>query len=432
MLQVLASTWALLFGILLLLVGNGLQGTLLGIRGGIEGFSTFSMSVVMSAYFLGFLGGSQMAPWMIRRVGHIRVFAALGSFVSAILVLYPLVPDPVAWAFFRVLMGFCLSGVYVTAESWLNNSVSNDRRGQALSLYIIVQMAGIVAAQGLMLVADPSGFALFVIPSVLVSISFAPILLTVAPTPAFATTRPMSLGRLWLVSPLGCVGVFIMGGVYSATFGMASVWGSMEGLSVAQISGFVAAIYIGGMVFQYPVGWLSDRVERRWLILIFAALCALASAIGIAAGGHVGALMAAAFLIGGTSNPLYALLLAYTNDRVAGEDMAGVSGGMLFLNGVGAILGPLATGWLMGLIGPAGFFLFLSTLCATMAVYAAWRMTRTSAPPVEGTGRFPPVLPTATPVAVEVAREVFEAAQDAGAEEAGVVPTPDPRGRSAA
>ena len=130
--------------------------------------------------------------------------------------------------------------------------------------------------------------------------------------------------------------------------------------------------------------------------------------------------------------PVYSLLLAYTNDRVAGEDMAGVSGGMLFLNGVGAILGPLATGWLMGLIGPAGFFLFLSTLCATMAVYAAWRMTRTSAPPVEGTGRFPPVLPTATPVAVEVAREVFEAAQDAGAEEAGVVPTPDPRGRSAA
>ena len=160
MIQVLSSAWALLLGMGLLMVGNGMQGTLLGIRGEIEGFSTLQMSFVMSAYFVGFLGGSRMAPGMIRRVGHVRVFAALGSFISAVMILYPTFTDPIAWSIGRIVIGFCFSGVYVTAESWLNNAASNANRGKALSLYMIVQTGGIVAAQGLLLTADPSGFVL--------------------------------------------------------------------------------------------------------------------------------------------------------------------------------------------------------------------------------------------------------------------------------
>lgn len=417
MFQVIMATWALLFGMLLLMVGNGVQGTLLGIRGGIEGFSTFEMSIVMSAYFLGFLGGSRMAPGMIRRVGHIRVFAALGSLVSAILVLYPLFPQAYLWGLGRVVMGFCLSGVYVTAESWLNNAVDNDRRGQALSLYVIVQMAGVVAAQGLLLVGDPSGFVLFVIPSVLVSISFAPILLAIQPTPAFESTKPMSLKELWGVSPLGCVGFFLLGGIFSALFGMASVYGSQAGLSVAQISGFIATIYLGGMLLQYPIGWLSDRMDRRQLILAAAAIAAVAAAVAMLMADDYGTLLAAAFIIGGMSNPLYALLLAYVNDHLDYDDMAAASGGLIFINGIGAIAGPLITGWIMGVVGPEGFFLFLTVICTTLTLYAAWRMTQTSATPVDETVSYAPVLPTATPVAMEVAQEVFiEAAQEAEAE----------------
>ena len=168
MIRFAISAWALLLGMMLLMIGNGLQGTLLGVRGEIEGFSTFQMSLVMSAYFVGFLGGSRMAPEMIRRGGHVRVFAALASFISAVLILYPTFADPWAWTVGRVVIGFCFSGVYVTAESWLNNAATNETRGQALSLYMMVQMAGIVAAQGLLVVADPSGYVLFVIPSVLV------------------------------------------------------------------------------------------------------------------------------------------------------------------------------------------------------------------------------------------------------------------------
>ena len=157
MISVLSSSWALLLGMMLLMVGNGLQGTLLGVRGAIEGIPTFEMSLVMSAYFLGFLGGSRLAPEMIRRVGHVRVFAALASFISAVLILYPLMPNTLAWILGRVMIGFCFSGVYVTAESWLNNSASNENRGQALSLYMIVQMVGVVSAQGILVLADPSG-----------------------------------------------------------------------------------------------------------------------------------------------------------------------------------------------------------------------------------------------------------------------------------
>ncbi|MCK4712482.1 MAG: MFS transporter, partial [Marinosulfonomonas sp.] len=207
MLQVLKSSWALLLGMMLLMVGNGLQGTLLGVRGGLEGFSPFTMSIVMSGYFVGFLGGSRATPELIRRVGHVRVFAALASFISAVLILYPAIPHPVAWALGRVVIGFCFSGVYVTAESWLNNSATNENRGKALSLYMIVQMAGIVTAQGLLATGDPSGYNLFVISSVLVSISFAPILLSISPTPAFDTTKPMSLRKLYHLSPLSCVGM---------------------------------------------------------------------------------------------------------------------------------------------------------------------------------------------------------------------------------
>ena len=272
MLLVMQGSWALLLGMLFLQLGNGLQGTLLGVRGELEDFSTFEMSVVMSAYFVGFLGASKLVPDLIRRVGHVRVFAALASFISAILILYPLLVNPWVWTGGRVIIGFCFCGVYITAESWLNNAATNENRGQLLSSYMVVQMAGIVAAQLLLLIGDPSGFELFVLISVLVSISFAPILLSITPTPAFETTKPMSIKELFSTSPLGCVGMFFLGGIFSAQFGMAPVFGTSAELSLPQISIFVAAFYIGAMVFQFPVGWLSDRMDRRILIVATSAI----------------------------------------------------------------------------------------------------------------------------------------------------------------
>lgn len=409
--QVLKSAWALLLGILLLMIGNGLQGSLMGIRGAIEEFSTAELSVITSAYFIGFLFGSRMTPELIRRVGHIRVFAALGSFISAVLILYPTITEPWAWVLLRILFGFSFSGVYVTAESWLNNAATNETRGKALSLYMIVQMSGIVISQMLLNVADPAGYVLFVIPSVLVSLSFAPILLSVTPTPAFETTKAMSLKELFGVSPTGIVGMFVMGMIFAAQFGMASVYGTEADLSVAQISIFVSAIFLGGMVCQYPFGWLSDRMDRRVLILVAAAVGGLASVMGAAFGGSFEMLLVAGFLIGGMSNPLYALLIAYTNDYLGTENMAAASGGLIFVNGLGAIMGPILTGWAMSVVGPPGFWAYLAATFAALTLYVLYRMTqRPSAYREEedyDAVTYAPVIPTATPVALEAAQEFY-------------------------
>lgn len=403
MLIVLRHSWPLLLGIMLLMVGNGIQSTLLGIRGNIEGFTTFQLSVVMSAYFLGFLFGSRLAPRMIRRVGHVRVFSALGSMISAILVVYPVLPDWVVWAGLRVLIGFAFSGIYITSESWLNNTATNETRGQALSAYMIVQMIGIVSAQVLLNVADPADFTLFVIPSVLVSLAFMPILLAATPSPTFELTQGLSFRELFRISPLGCIGMLLTGGIFSALFGMASVWGAQVGLSVREISIFIGTMYAGGMVAQYPIGWLSDRTDRRKLVfglsLFGAVLMVPATALPIPVIG----LMIVSGLLGAITNPLYSLLIAYTNDYVPKERMAAASAGLLFLNGLGAIFGPLATGWIMGEIGPEGFFLFIGVLFAVMAAYAAWRMTRRTV--AAGSGNFATLAPTATALAVGVAVE---------------------------
>ncbi len=404
--QFLKGAWPLLLGMLLLMVGNGMHGTLLGIRGEAAGFSTFEMSMVMSAYFVGFLGGSRLTPELIRRVGHVRVYAALGSMISAILILFPTMEHPVPWILGRVVMGFCFSGVYVTAESWLNNAASNDTRGKALSIYMIVQMIGIVAAQGLMTVPDSSGFLLFVIPSVLVSISFAPILLSVAPTPAFETTKPMSLKELFQNSPLGVVGMFLLGGVFSAQFGMSAVFATRAGLSLSQLSVFIATFYVGATVFQYPLGWMSDRMDRRVLIMFVAAIGAAGATLGFFAGDNYPMLLVAALFIGGFSNPLYSMLIAHANDFLEYEDMAAASGGLVFVNGVGAIAGPVITGWMMDAVGPSGFFIYVIILLALTGLYAGYRTTRRPAASVEDTGSYTAVMPTASVVAVEVAQEV--------------------------
>ena len=402
---VISTSWPLLLGMLFLMLGNGMQGTLLGIRGSIENFSTFEMSLVMSAYFVGFFGGSKMAPGMIRRVGHIRVFAALGSFISAILILFPSITEPWVWMVLRVAIGFCFSGVYVTAESWLNNAATNETRGKSLSIYLIVQMLGIIAAQGLLVLADPSGYNLFVISSVLVSISFAPILLSVKPTPAFATAKPMTLRQLYAVSPLGCVGMFLLGGIFSAQFGMGAVYASRIGLEISQISLFIATIYVGAVILQYPIGFLSDRMDRRVLILAVAVGGAISAYIGVLFGENFQVLLVVGFMVGGLSNPLYSLLIAYTNDFLELDDMAAASGGMIFINGMGAIAGPLITGWLMDMTGNGGFWLVISALMAILAGYALYRMTQRAAIAVSETGAYVGVSPSASPIAVEAAQE---------------------------
>jgi len=406
MLIILKNAWPLLLGMLLLMLGNGLQGTLLGVRGAYEEFDPQMMSFIMSGYFLGFLLGSRLAPRMIRRVGHVRVFAALGSIISAAFILYAAWPDPYVWMAMRVLVGFSFSGVYVVAESWLNDAATNETRGQALSAYLIVQMMGIVSAQVVLNFADPNGYVLFVIMSVLVSMSFLPILLSVSPAPVFRATKPMTLAQLFKTSPLGCVGTMLLGSVFSIQFGMAAVFGTQINLTVKEISIFVAVIYIGGMLAQYPIGYLSDRMDRRKLIITLTIFASVAMFGGVFIYQSFYVLLALGFVMGGIANPLYSLLIAYTNDYLEPEDMASASGGLIFLNGIGAIGAPVLIGWMMSNWGAGAFFGGMATFFGGIGAYGLYRMTRRASITVGLQTGYTTVMPQSTVVAAEVAQEV--------------------------
>lgn len=422
MFKTLSGVWALLLGIVLIMLGNGMHFTLIGLRGGIEGFSAAELAVVTSAYFLGFLSGARVTPLMIRQVGHVRVFAALGSFMSAGLIAFPLLTEPWAWTVLRILLGFCMSGVYVAAESWLNNAATNETRGKVLSAYMIAQTLGIIGAQGLLTLGDAATPMLFIVASILVSVSFGPILLSATPVPAAEVARAMSMRKLFAGAPLGTVGIFLLGSIYATQTGMGAVFGSQIGMTAAQIALFVAMLFAGALVLQYPIGWLSDRMDRRKLILGASVTGLAFCTLGWATAGGFWFLMISAFFAGGVTTPLYALFLAYTNDSLATEDMPAASGGLVFTFGLGAIVGPLVTGWAMQGLGPFAFWLVLGATFAAIAFYALYRMTQRASTPSMETDSYLGVLPTTSAVVVEAAAtwsaELAEAEREAAAQTA--------------
>jgi MFS family permease len=405
MLYLLRNAWALLLGMLLLMVGNGVQGTLLGIRGSLEGFPPDVMSYLMSAYMLGMLIGSQIAPILISQVGHVRVFAALASLISASFLGFAIFVDPIAWFTLRLLVGFCFSGVYVASESWLNEAASNENRGKAMSVYMIVQTFGILLAQILINFGDPSSFILFAVISVLVSISFAPILLSVSRVPVFTTSKRMSLKELYKASPLGSITMILLGGVNSLLFGMSAVYGSEKGLSIKEISILVGSIYVAGALFQYPVGFISDRIDRRKLIIILASFGLIGVLAGFALSQNYYIVLFAFFIAGGVANPLYSVVIAYTNDYLDMDDMSSAAGGLVFMSGVGGIVLPVLTGQLMNKFGQESLLFILGLTFLTIVVYGLYRSTKRSGLDVELSTAHVSIMPQATNVAVEISQE---------------------------
>ncbi|MEM7527185.1 MAG: MFS transporter [Pseudomonadota bacterium] len=416
MLIVFSQAWALLLGMFMLQVGNGMQGTALSIRGALEGFDPTVMGFVMSGYFVGFFGGAWVTPKLIRRVGHVRVFAALASLISAAFIIYAWAVDPIIWTIMRLMVGLCFSGVYVAAESWLNNRATNETRGQALSAYLICQMLGIVIAQAAIPWGDPRGYELFVIMSVAVSIACAPILLSASPAPVPSVEdRRLSVFELFRISPLGAVGTVFLGAIFACMFGMTAVYGTARGLDETAISAIIAALYFAALVLQFPIGWLSDRVDRRQLI-VGSAVTGVAGCVGMAlAGDTLWALLASAFVIGGVANPLYSLLIAHTNDFMELEDMPAAAGGLIMLNGVGSAGTPILVGALIAGYGPDAFPAFMGLMFTLMAGYGLYRMTVRPATPVDETLPFAAAMPSSSAVVYQ--GYYSEAAEAMAAEE---------------
>ena len=375
MLSIIASMWALLIGIALMQLGIGLYGTLLGIRATMEGFPTLITGVVMSSYFVGFLVGSTTTPMLLRRVGHVRVYAALTSLVSVTVLLHAVLINPYFWGALRLLTGLCCAGLYVVAESWLNNISTNNTRGRILSVYVVVQLMGVAGGQFLLNLADPEGFKLFILISVLISISLVPILLSIAPAPSFSDTTTISLRELVRSSPLGVVAVVGSGMINGAMFGMGAVFAERIGLSLPHVSLFMVSLIVGGIVLQWPIGHLSDHTPRRTVIGVVALMSAgvaLSAATLVSSNSVMLFLLAA--LLGGLTLPIYSLGLALTSDQMTNDQMTAAGSGLMLFNGVGAIFGPLLSGIAMTLVGGKGFFWSIAAMGMCIGLFTFFRM----------------------------------------------------------
>jgi MFS family permease len=404
-LSALRQTWALMLGIALLMLGHGLQGTLLGLRANLEAFPPAVTGVVMSGYYVGLLVGSLRVPTLVARVGHVRVFAALLSLGSTAILFHALFVEPVAWFLMRLMTGYCFAGAFIVAESWLNGSATNETRGSLLSLYMVVQMGFMAAGQFLLNLADPRGFDLFILVSVLISVAAVPMLITAVAAPTVSSSRNIGLLALYRLSPLGVVGIAGVGAANSGLFAMGPVFANQEGLSVASISFFMAAVILGGVAFQVPIGRLSDRMDRRWVIAAVALVTSMVALPPVLL-AHVPpwTLYPGFFLVGGLSLPLYALCVAHTNDFLSPEQMVGASSALILAYGIGAAAGPTLTALTMQMLGPAGYPLFQAVLHNAIGLFALYRMTRRAPAPVEERGTYLP-LPTPSPVVTSLAQE---------------------------
>ncbi|MBS7726170.1 MFS transporter [Pseudomonas lalucatii] len=304
--QTVRSVWPLFFGLGIIGLCIGAQGSLLGIRAELEGFDTLATGLLMSGYYVGFLLGSLRAPAIIQRVGHVRAFAALTALASMTILVHSVLVDPWVWGLMRLLTGFAVSAIYVVAESWLNQAADNRTRGQLLSLYMITMLAGLSAGQFLLNLSDPAGFELFTLISILISLAAIPILITATPMPAFESARPVSIATLYRLAPTGLVGSFLINACYAMVLGMGSVYASRLGMRVEQIALFMALLVLGGMLLQWPLGRLSDSRDRRTVIAASAVAALLFALISAQVGltdNHSHLLLA--LLFGGTCFPCW-------------------------------------------------------------------------------------------------------------------------------
>ena len=373
---------ALLLGIAVLNVGSGALIAIIGVRLSAAGAPSLVIGVITSAYFLGLLGGSVFGARVIDRVGHIRAFAVYAAADAISILLLVIVESLAAWVVLRLVAGYCMAGLTMVAESWLNHRATNVTRGRVLSLYIIVMNGAFAAGPLLLNLGDPAGAGLLVFSGILFVASLLPVALTRTGNPEIGKQARVSLRRLFALSPLGVLGALAIGLVESAVFGLGAVYGEATGLDTARISVFLAVTLGGVLVVQYPIGVLSDRFDREKVILVVAAAAAVAAALIAAAGTPgFGLLLGLGFVTGGLASPLYPLSVAETNDWIEADELVAAGAGLVLAYSVGASVGPLAGALAMEWLGPGGLFAFAAAVLAALAAYALYRVIKGLAKP---------------------------------------------------
>ena len=402
MYNLLKTTWALFFGIAMIMLANGLQGSLIGIRASLEGYSSFAAGIIMTGYYSGFLAGAYFAPKRIKNVGHVRMFAAFASIASISILLHSLHVSFLGWFIMRFITGFCFVGMYTVAESWVNDLSDNEHRGQALSIYMIVSMSGSAFGQLFLNISSPETATLFMLVSILISISLVPILIVVSKQPDFSVTEFLSIKQLYKASPLGVVAAIIVGAAHGTLWGIGSIYGLKSGLSIEQVSIFMFTFVIGGALNQYLIGYLSDIYDRRVIILIVSFLAALFAVFAVIFNYSFTYLLIFTFIFGGLTVPLYSLAIAHTNDFLTKSEMVAASSGLLMVGGVGLTIGPVIGGIAIDLIGANGFWIYLFVIHSSIGLFTIYRMSIRDSVPLEDQGSTVLVGSRASPVVMEL------------------------------
>ena len=424
------NSWALFTGIGIILIAHGLQSSLMGVRAVIENFSSLSTGILMSGYYIGYFVGSNLTPTLVSRVGHIRVFAAFASTASLSVLIIATYVDPIIWTFGRFLTGLSLVSCFIVAESWLNDRANNRTRGKLLSAYMFINYLGLACGALLLNFDDPKNFKPFILVSILLSLALVPILLTKRPAPKFKKIGTLNLKELYKISPLGTICSFCTGTIYSALFSMFAVYAAKINFSFFEISILLFLITIAGAFFQAPVGYLSDKYNRRVIIVsctfLSATLCVL---LTIASGDKLfdinalhklsnvnvlknfylltyAGLNKFLFFIfmtiyAGIALCLFSLNLAHTNDFVPREKFVAAGGGLQLVFGLGAMGGPLLCSLAMEKLGPSGFFVYLFSFHVIIGLFGIYRMTKRQAEE-NPDNTFTPLPKNITPAGIEL------------------------------
>jgi MFS family permease len=402
MLNIVLAVVMLLVSVAILLLGNGMLGTLVGLRAGLEGFTADLTGVVMSAYFGGFVAGSVTCPALIARTGHIRAFAILAALAAAAAPLYAYLPHPAVWFGLRFVSGVCMMGLYMVIESWLNEVAPRATRGRVFGVYMAVNLLAIAAAQGLVVIAPVAASAPFVLAGVLVTLSLIPIALTRLPEPARVPATPLSLASLTRLPRLGLVTAFATGLALGAFWGMGAMYGQRIGLGAGGVAGFMAATILGGAALQWPIGHWSDRHERRLVLAATAwVACAAAGVAALVSSAWPQGVTGVAVLYGGCAFALYSLGVASVTDAVPAHEVVDATRALLLVNGIGAALGPVSVGYAMSVARPGAFFVYAALVLGALALFATRARHAPDSVPVSEQGHFT-VLARTSPAALEM------------------------------
>lgn len=379
-----APITALLLSVALLLMGNGLQGTLLPVRANLEAFSATDIGILGSAYFFGFAAGCLYGPRLIRRAGHIRAFAALVAIASCVVLVHSLFLNAYLWWVLRAMTGFCFAVLYMIIESWLNEKSTNETRGFVFSLYTIINLTVITIGQLMLGLDRPEGFPLFLLASILVSLAAVPVALTKAEAPAPVLSVKIRLGHLYRLSPVGVVGCLAVGLANGSFWALAPVFAQDKGADTWGVAIFMSTAVLAGALGQWPLGRLSDKMDRRRVIIAAACGSAIAGILFVvwAPPWDLG-LLALIFLFGLFAFPIYGLSVAHMNDYVEPDGYVEAASGLLLVFALGAVIGPIVASTLTSYFGPDALFGMTAAVQLSLAGFAFYRMRKRAPAPEE-------------------------------------------------